>query len=124
MDQVFFNSGVILVVVLWVPFGCLWVPLSGCPLALGGLRVPPWVTVSIWFCKGFFRTKSGFFLYFQKGAGLECNGFSIVNRCCEGHLGFYKVGPNVELVSKESNHFGGIASFFRDWAPETLTGGA
>ena len=30
----------------------------------------------------------------------------------------------VELVSKELNHFGGIASFFRDWAPGTLTGGA
>ena len=29
----------------------------------------------------------------------------------------------VELVSKELNHFGGIASFFRDWAPGTLTGG-
>ena len=28
----------------------------------------------------------------------------------------------VELVSKELNHFGGIASFFRDWAPGTLTG--
>ena len=25
----------------------------------------------------------------------------------------------VELVSKESDHFGGIASFFRDWAPRT-----
>ena len=23
----------------------------------------------------------------------------------------------VELVSKELNHFGGIPSFFRDWAP-------
>ena len=30
----------------------------------------------------------------------------------------------LELVSKELNHFGGIASFFRDWAPGTLTGGA
>ena len=29
----------------------------------------------------------------------------------------------VELVSKELNHFGGIALFFRDWAPGTLTGG-
>ena len=33
--------------------------------------------------------------FFQKGAGLECNGFSVVNCCCEGHLGFYKVGPNI-----------------------------
>ena len=24
-------------------------------------------------------------------------------------------------ISKELNHFGGIASFFRDWAPGTLT---
>ena len=30
---------------------------------------------------------------------------------------------DVELVSKELNHFGGIALFFRDWAPGTLTGG-
>ena len=30
----------------------------------------------------------------------------------------------VELVSKELNHFGAIASFFRDWALGTLTGGA
>ena len=29
----------------------------------------------------------------------------------------------VELVSKELNHFGGIALFFRDWAPGTLAGG-
>ena len=29
----------------------------------------------------------------------------------------------LELVSKELNHFGGIVSFFRDWAPGTLTGG-
>ena len=29
----------------------------------------------------------------------------------------------LELVSKELNHFGGIASFFRDWTPGTLTGG-
>ena len=29
----------------------------------------------------------------------------------------------IELVSKELNHFGGIVSFFRDWAPGTLTGG-
>ena len=28
----------------------------------------------------------------------------------------------IELVSKELNHFGGIASFFRDLAPGTLTG--
>ena len=28
---------------------------------------------------------------------------------------------NLELVTKEFNHFGGIASFFRDWAPGTLT---
>ena len=27
----------------------------------------------------------------------------------------------VELVSKELNHFGGIALFFRDLAPGTLT---
>ena len=27
-------------------------------------------------------------------------------------------------ISKDLNHFGGIASFFRDWAPGTLTGGA
>ena len=33
-------------------------------------------------------------------------------------------GKKLELVSKELNHFGGIASFFRDWAPRTLTGGA
>ena len=31
---------------------------------------------------------------------------------------------NLALVSKELNHFGGIASFFRDWAPGTLTGAA
>ena len=30
----------------------------------------------------------------------------------------------LELVYKELNHFGGIGSFFRDWAPGTLTGGA
>ena len=30
----------------------------------------------------------------------------------------------VELVSKELNHFGAIASFSLDWAPGTLTGGA
>ena len=30
---------------------------------------------------------------------------------------------NLELVSKELNHFGAIASFFQDWAPGTLTGG-
>ena len=29
----------------------------------------------------------------------------------------------VELVSKELNHFGGIALFFQDWAPGILTGG-
>ena len=29
----------------------------------------------------------------------------------------------IELVSKELNHFGGIASFFRDWVLGTLTGG-
>ena len=29
----------------------------------------------------------------------------------------------VELVSKELNHFEGIALFFRDWAPRTLTSG-
>ena len=29
----------------------------------------------------------------------------------------------VELVSKELNHLGGIALFFRDWAQGTLTGG-
>ena len=28
----------------------------------------------------------------------------------------------VELVCKELNHFGGIASFLQDWAPVTLTG--
>ena len=28
----------------------------------------------------------------------------------------------VELVSKELNHFGGILSVFQDWAPGTLTG--
>ena len=30
----------------------------------------------------------------------------------------------LELVSKEFSHFEGIASFFRDWAPGTLTSGA
>ena len=30
----------------------------------------------------------------------------------------------LELVSKDLNHFGAIVSFFQDWAPETLTGGA
>ena len=30
---------------------------------------------------------------------------------------------SIELVSKELNHFGGITSFFQDWAPRTLTGG-
>ena len=30
----------------------------------------------------------------------------------------------LELISKELNHFGGITSFFRDWVPGTLTGGA
>ena len=30
----------------------------------------------------------------------------------------------VELVSKELNNFLGIALFFRDYAPGTLTGGA
>ena len=30
----------------------------------------------------------------------------------------------IELVSKELNQFGGIALFFRDWAPGALTGGA
>ena len=30
----------------------------------------------------------------------------------------------LKLVSKELNHFGAIAAFFRDWAPGTLTGGA
>ena len=29
----------------------------------------------------------------------------------------------VELVSKELNHFGGIASFFQDWTSWKLTGG-
>ena len=29
----------------------------------------------------------------------------------------------VELVSKELNNFGGIAQFFRDWAPGTQTSG-
>ena len=29
----------------------------------------------------------------------------------------------IELVSKELNHFEGTASFFRDWALGTLTGG-
>ena len=29
----------------------------------------------------------------------------------------------LELVSKKLNHFRGIMSFFRDWAPGTLTGG-
>ena len=32
--------------------------------------------------------------------------------------------PSLELVYKELNHFGGIASFFRDCALGTLTGGA
>ena len=32
---------------------------------------------------------------------------------------------HLEIVKyKEFNHFGAIAAFFRDWAPETLTGGA
>ena len=30
---------------------------------------------------------------------------------------------SIELVSKELNHFGGIALFCQDWAPGTLTGG-
>ena len=30
---------------------------------------------------------------------------------------------DLELVSKELNHFGEIASFFRDGAPGILTGG-
>ena len=34
-----------------------------------------------------------------------------------------KKAVEVELVSKELNHFGGIASFFRDWAQAALTGG-
>ena len=28
---------------------------------------------------------------------------------------------NLELVTKELNHFGGIVLFFQDWAPGTLT---
>ena len=43
--------------------------------------------------------------------------------CFKGGLA-YVADLKVELVSKEVNHFGGIASFFRDWAPMTLTGGA
>ena len=35
----------------------------------------------------------------------------------------HKIAQSLELVSKELNHFWGIASFFRDWAPVTLTGG-
>ena len=34
----------------------------------------------------------------------------------------WKVRGRIELVSKEINHFGGITSFFRDWAPGILTG--
>ena len=34
-----------------------------------------------------------------------------------------KDGCKLESVSTELNHFGGITSFFRDWAPGTLTGG-
>ena len=30
---------------------------------------------------------------------------------------------NLKLVSKELNHFGVIAAFFRDWAPGALPGG-
>ena len=33
-------------------------------------------------------------------------------------------GLKLELVSKELDHFEGIASFFLDWAPGTVTGGA
>ena len=40
-----------------------------------------------------------------------------------GLLCFKFVDIKVELVSKELNHFGGIALFFRDWAPGTLAGG-
>ena len=32
-------------------------------------------------------------------------------------------GLELELVSKELNHFGGIASFFQDWTSWKLTGG-
>ena len=62
------------------------------------------MTLSIGFCKCFF-TKSVFFIL-KKGAGLECNGFSIVNRCCEGHLGFYKVGPNVDNCHWNYTNYG------------------
>ena len=34
-----------------------------------------------------------------------------------------KMAHDLELVSKELNHFVGIASFFQDWAPGTLTDG-
>ena len=43
--------------------------------------------------------------------------------CFKGGLA-YVADLQVELVSKELNHFGGIVSFFQDWAPVTLTGGA
>ena len=44
---------------------------------------------------------------------------SNVNEFVQGNI-----KKKLELVSKELNHFGGIASFFQDWALGTLTGGA
>ena len=46
--------------------------------------------------------------------------------CCmliKPYVDLVQVTFEVELVSKELNHVGGIASFSPDWAPGTLTGG-
>ena len=43
---------------------------------------------------------------FKKGAELDCNGFSVVNRCCEGHLiTGQNVGPHIGYCEwKYANH--------------------
>ena len=59
---------------------------------------------------------------------LELNIQEKINLCVflpSGKNVWHKILANIlELVSKELNHFGGIAWFFRDWVPGTLTGGA
>ena len=61
--------------------------------------------------------------------GLPTQGHSIpwVNPNMDSRTKYFlypAVQANLELVSKELNHFVGIALFFRDWASGTLTGGA
>ena len=53
-----------------------------------------------------------------------CDQFVIGHKSGHGHHSHHRSGHGRRLVSKELDHFGAIAAFFRDWAPGILTGGA